>query len=795
MATFSTKELAFVDLMTQNEDKAATGFRLLIEQAPKSLDKYFDLLNDNGLLIPDSDQGIIPSWPALEYLEAAAKFSNQFDKPDLAGKIMDIVRKASRKGKAEIRKRKNHYVCLMFAKIFGSVPLSVVKMEDIDLLPLWLDNELHSGAIAREINEGILSRSLNENTPTSLKVACRILKHCTTVKWASEYGMSDKFLKPVTAIEDYWLGELLKRHISAFGEKTAKETAKIFTARLKEISDIKKTKRPYDYSYISRPTIEKHAQNRRHKGPVDHFVNGLRDVLSQWVEREPEEARYFVRELMNEEVGIIRRIVIHTLNNHWSVLNKMYLAMVSVDLLQPEYLHEMYELLSARFAEMADEQKSATLDAIRNLSAPDIIEEEDREQWLKSEQRQWLSAIANKGDSSTDIWYDELNADESIGELSSHPNFSFYSEAGFLPDTSPYTVQELLYFAENGTLINQLNEFKETDSWRGPTKYGLTNTLADTIKENPEIFIKSITDFDKADYPYQYGIINGFKQLWDTHTKDQDKSIDWDEAWGKLIGFFETILNDEDIWQKTEGEDFHRTPTRYWIPPIIAEFLNAGTRVDDYSYPPALLSRTRKLITLMLENIEPDAYAQEDAITQAINSAKGKVIEALFIHTLRECRVNDKEVEEHHTIWTEIRPILDKELDKCKGTNFEFSALAGNYLIHLDYISHEWLQKNIQRIFPEEHSENFLCALNGLVYAQISQPVYAVLAEAGILDRALRIELKGTQTKEGLLERTALAYLWGNETLEGPRFTYFFEAACLDFLENNQQFFSKFGQS
>ena len=789
MASFSSKELTFVDLMRENEDKAATGFRLLIEQAPKSLDKYFDLLNEKGLLIPDGNQGIIPSWPALKYLEAAAKISEQCNKPELAEKIMDILRKVSRKGTAEIRTRKNHYVCLMFAKIIGSVPLSAVKIEDIDLLPLWLDNELHSGAIAREINEGILSRFLNENTPASLKVACRILKHCTTVKWEREYGMSDKFLKPVTLIEDYWLGELLKRHISAFGEKTAKETAEIFTVRLKEISDTKKTKKPSDYSYIKRRTIEKHAQNRRHGGPVDHFVEGLRDVLSQWVERKPAEARQFVQELINEEVGIIRRIVIHILNHHWSVLNEMYLALISVDLLQPEYLHEMYELLNARFVEMTDEQKSATLDAIRSLSTPDIIEEEGREQWLKSEQRRWLSAIADKGDFSTDNWFDELNADESIGELSPHPNFSYYSKAGFLPDTSPYTVQELLYFAEKGTLVNQLNEFEETNSRRGPTRYGLANTLADAVKEAPNVFINNINKFVKADYPYQYGIISGYKQLWDTHTKDQDNFIDWDETWEKLIGFFETILNEEDIWQKTGGEDYHRTPTRYWIPPIIAEILNAGTRVDDYSYPATLLTRTRKLITQMLENIEPDVEVAEDAITQAINSAKGKAIEALFIHTLRECRVKDKEVEGHHTIWSEIRPIFDEELNKCKGTNFEFSALAGNYLIYLDYISHEWLQDNIQRIFPEEHTENFLGALNGLVYERISQPVYDMLVEAGILDRALGMELKGMHTKDGLLERIALAYLWGSESLTGPRFTHLFEDACLDYLEIISNFF------
>ena len=788
-ATSGTKESAFVNLMTQGKDRADTGFRLLIEQAPKPLDKYFDLLDENGLLIPDSRQGIIPSWPALEYLEAAAKISVQCEKPDLAENIMDIVRKVSRKGEAEIRKRTNHYVCLMFAKIIGSVPLSSVKMEDIDLLPFWLDNELHSGAIAKEINEGILSRALNENLPTSLKMACRILHHCTAIKWAREYGMSNKYLRPMTIIEDYWLGEMLKTHIPDFSNKAAKDTATIFTTRLKEIFDTKKSKTHSDYSRMLRPAIEKHAQNRRHRGPVDHFVEGLRDVLSQWVERDPAEARRFVQELMNEEVSIIRRIVIHTLNHHWPVLNDMYLVTVSVDLFQREYLHELYELLSARFEEMSDEQKRTTLDAIRNLSAPDNIEEKDREQWLKSEQRQWLSAIDNKGDSSTDNWYADLDGDDSIGELSSHPNFSFYSEGGFLPDTSPYTVQELIYFSEKDTLVNQLNEFKETNTRRGPTRYGLANTLADAVKEAPNVFINNISKFVKADYPYQYGIISGFKQLWDTHTKDQDKDIDWDEAWEKLIGFFETILNVEDIWQKTEGEDFHRTPISHWIPPIIAEFINAGTRVDDYSYPPALLSRTRKLITLMLENIEPEAKAQEDAVDQAINSAKGKVIEALFIHTLRECRVNDKEVEEHHTIWTEIRPILDKELNKCKGTNFEFSALAGNYLIYLDYISHEWLQENIHRIFSEDHTENFLCALNGLVYAQISPPVYAMLEEAGILDRALRKELKGHHTKEGLLERIALAYLWGNETLEGPRFTYCFEAVCLDFLEIISNFF------
>ena len=34
--------------------------------------------------------------------------------------------------------------------------------------------------------------------------------------------------------------------------------------------------------------------------------------MSQWFERVPAQARQFVKELMNEDIGIVRRIVIHT---------------------------------------------------------------------------------------------------------------------------------------------------------------------------------------------------------------------------------------------------------------------------------------------------------------------------------------------------------------------------------------------------------------------------------------------------------------------------------------------------
>lgn len=764
MTTLTSNEQAFVNLMARDKDRATWGFDLLLKQLPKTLVKYFDLLREKGLFAADNDQRAIPSWPALEYLEAVAKIASEKNYMGLAEKIMTIVRTGSKNGKSDIRSSDNHYACHMFAKIIGSVPLSAINIDDIELIALWLDNEFDCGATAKEVSEGILRRVLDENTENSLKMACRILYHCTAIKWDGkpepDYGRTEI----TTVVDDYYLVELLDKHLPAFGEKAVEETAEIFIQRLKQIFV---TEKIHNRSDLRRPAIEDHSQNHAWAKPVNRFVEGLRDVLSRWVVHDSQAAQIYINKLKNDKTGIIRRIVIHTLNHHWTVLSDIYLSMVSVELFQDENLHELYELLSTRFTDMTQKQRNATLDAIRNLPASDYGTDQDRDRWLKSDQRKWLSAVVGKGDDTVDKWYAELNADMSIGELSSHPNFPSYIESWWGPGPSPYTAQDLLAEAKNGTLVDLLNNFEETDGWRGPTIHALTDTLVEAIKEDPQLFTSIIEKFVIADRPYQYGIINGFKQLWDIRKDSQRKVIDWSEVWEKLIDFFDKILSDKDFWKGVVDTDPHFAPNRDWIPPVIAQFLHAGTCEDNHSYPVALLPRAWKLITLLLEKIKPESEIREDAMFQAINSAKGKVIEALFNHALRACRVSDKETGEHYSVWTEIRPVFDRELDKCKGANFEFSTLAGAYLTNLAYMNHEWLRENIQRIFPEEYTDNCVCALNGIAHATASRPVYSMLTEMGVLDRALQIDIKKQHIKEILLQWIATAYLWGDETLEG----------------------------
>jgi hypothetical protein len=176
-------------------------------------------------------------------------------------------------------------------------------------------------------------------------------------------------------------------------------------------------------------------------------------------------------------------------------------------------------------------------------------------------------------------------------------------------------------------------------------------------------------------------------------------------------------------------------------------------------------------------------------MTQAINSSKGKVIEALFSHVLRACRLSDRSSGGHASTWAEMKPIFDQEISKCKNANYEFSTLAANYIANIDYIDREWLRVNLNGIFSDDFLKNFHCALEGLAYAPATRPVYGVLTEARILDLGLRQETKGRHAREKIIERIALAFLWGDEELDGPRFFYLFEAGRSDDLEQATTFF------
>jgi hypothetical protein len=284
----------------------------------------------------------------------------------------------------------------------------------------------------------------------------------------------------------------------------------------------------------------------------------------------------------------------------------------------------------------------------------------------------------------------ELNADPTIGPPPSHPEFTSYMTSGWGPGASPYKIAELGGFADTHLLTDRLNSFEETSTWGSPTLDGLSSTLQEAARTNATVFIRALPDLVGAKNAFRQAIIRGLQQAWDA--KEQSQPCNWEEGWEQLITFFEQL-----VAQPATDQGYQHK----WLLAGIADCLRSGTQQDEHAYTPILLPRSQAIIDALLQ-LPGETTLADDPMFTAINTPKGRAIEALFSHALRVCRVADQATGNHTDAWVQLQPI------------------------------------------------------SGLAYAAFTQRIYEHLLNGDIINRALHYDLKGREAREKLLGRIAV---------------------------------------
>lgn len=788
--TLTTSHKRFIQRMTENEEQERKGYELLLKK--DFYFEFFDAITAAALFAPERSPGIVPAkvegyvqvpyWAPLDYLEACARYSGIHNDTKLANKVVQVVRAVSAIRDENNQPRFNYHTNRKFAEILGLVPPEIVTIDDIDLIPTWLLDPYDRGMVSHALDKGMMAGMLNSANPADWDKALKALSHCTAITTNEKRTRKSTLENEVTTlVDDYWLKDLIDNHSAAFGEKNGERAAQLFYARLEEIFG---TGTRRQLSYLFRPAIEKHEQNHQWHGPENRFVEGLRDVLLAWVNSNTGQAKTYIATLLQSKLEIARRVTIYVIDEKWEFLSDIFTQSINPDIFESGHLHELYWLLNHHFAKMDAATQNIVLEAINGLPIPPKVE--DKDYYQKSVQRKWLSAIVDKGNANADEWYAALNKQLKT-TLLEHPDFHSYVESSWGKGTSPYPLQSLIEFADDLTLIEKLNSFEQTDRWRGPTTHALVDALTEAVVVNPEKFTSILLDFLNAKRPYQYGLVAGMKRLWDKDTVEKGL-VNWDIVWPKLFDFFEQLLSNE-FWDEELVTDQDWTPNRDWIAPVVADLLRAGTISDEHAYHADLLPLAQILLQLMLVKATSIIEPQLDAMTQAINTTKGKVIEAWFSFALRSCRIADKTNGKHEQVWDSLQPVFDQELAKCTDSNFEFSTLTASYLSQFEYMNLGWLKANLKKIFPLDYPANFNAAISGLAYSQPTKNGYESLVEAGVIEEALSKYDGKRQFEERLVERVALAYLWDLETLDSPRFKYLFETPDIEGLEIISRFF------
>ncbi|WP_282268842.1 hypothetical protein [Stenotrophomonas sp. PS02298] len=273
-------------------------------------------------------------------------------------------------------------------------------------------------------------------------------------------------------------------------------------------------------------------------------------------------------------------------------------------------------------------------------------------------------------------------------------------------------------------------------------------------------------------------MINGYAKFLDS--KEAVSAAALRRVLDTYLPYVSSTVSDANFWEEPvdESEDFE--PNKDWIPRVVAEMVKKLVSNDDFPLAEVDFKHLFDAIISVKEHAE-GIESSDDPMTGAINNTRGVAVEAMFQFVLRRCRESDESKGGHEEEWATLKVHINDELSRCvEGGALESSTLFASYLAQFLYLEEQWVADNATKIFPFDYAENVLAALAGLAFANATPRVYETLKQADVPRRALQLnELTGS-AREHLIERIALAYIWGSEALDSHVITEMFSDSRID---------------
>lgn len=761
MAELSPEKKAALALLDQGEEYALLFFR-----KAKGLD-IFHALKERGCFLPDRNPGPvetekglyqIPQWPVLDYLKRAADEAAASMNLQYAEEIMQVLRDVTKP--QDGKKRDNYRTWWRFAEILSVLPADVIKEHDIQLVSDWLGTAFDNSLVTIELGKRFLPRLLAGGTPHELALAYNVIDVITRIRWTEKPGLDGEARRNAVSVTDaHWLKDLFKKNSRQIGEKCNVSALELLTNRIKEVIQENDRDR---FSYIWRPAIEDHEQNKTEKLEFENILlTALREAALGLLDHQAEKGREFVVHLIDSGPQLFKRLAFYLISEKFFPLQDILYKKITKEWFNSWVQHELFGMLNRHFPNFMETEKTRVVQLINSLVA-EWAQPDERDAATNVLRLTWLSAIQGKGDATADELYAQYLA--KVGQAPTRPEFPYYTEFGWVQHKSPYTVDELLSMSAQD-LVRDLNQFR-SPGWKGPDEEGLAASLKEAVIKNNAHFSGGLEYFISLKPRYLTAVLDAYKEL------RKDQQVDW----AKTISFCLLLIEKAQLWVRDDelGAD-GGAPRKSWVIRSIVDLISAGLQEEANQIPLDLMDEVERILVSIIENEPSEATGNsKDALTEAINTAKGRAIECFFLYSIRCAQSEHKKKNEHHTFWNHIRPVYDSELTKSKDGNYEFSVLAGRWLPSLRYLSPEWVDQNIDRIFSTVSDSHWLYAMQGYGYVNsVYKDVYLLLKNHGHLRRVVDSIFEYDRTRETYLQHITVAYLHGDESLEdGSLFRY-----------------------
>lgn len=755
MTSITPEQKTLLDYMAKGPEYQAEIFKGLSQLeyfTPIKDHSYFNANNSPAPIESEKDKGFftIPHWSALLYLEKVSKECKKAENRKYADALIEIIRNVTRPEGDKNKRADNYRTGQSFVRIMANLPSDVLKLEDIDLLSDWLDSRFDTSLVIIEIGKTLLPRLLADDEKDFKKVERIIKIILDTVKTESRYSLLTHSFQEVFTL-----------NASHLGQKCGKSVSNLLKNKIESVVSEKDN----TYCYMWRPAIEDHKQNIRIDEYRHILIASLRDVLLAYASSN--DVSHLMQEYFKSDNFIIRRTILYVLDKvfdkyeYKNIAEQIIINNIQQLFIESNYHHEWYLFITHHYGQFSDNIRSELVDTVSKLSG-NWRDDVDKNKLDTIIRRRWLNAIKASGRALTPEL--ENKYFKGIDYKSEHPEFLSYVGPVTWIDESTFSASELLAQGSIDNIISFLNSYQGKNQFEEPATREAGQSLKEAVKTNQEFFESGLLEFKKLKWEYWYYLIQAFENI-----LLDGKVINWD----KVLEFCLAVVKDSILWISEEKNNrFHLEPEKSWIPAVIADLIKKGVQNNEWPISDILLKRIDEIIKIMLDKQESIAKGKDqDALTEAINTSKGHVLECFNSYILRRYRIYERLPEkgkkEKDSFWKEVEPLLNREIERTRHGNFEFSSLAGAYLPNLYYLNKDWVVANINHIFPSDE-QHWHCAMNGYSYVDtVYSVIYSLLKDNGHLKKALDTDFSNDQTKRRIIENVAISYLRGQETITG----------------------------
>jgi hypothetical protein len=558
-------------------------------------------------------------------------------------------------------------------------------------------------------------------------------------------------------LDAYHLGEVLKKSAKKLGERCSGAAVALLICRLSEYLG---TPANDKYSYIWRPSIEGDSPEHHRDDSRVVVLEALRDAALGAASVSPSDALTIAKLLLESPYPTIVRVGIYVCGNSYGNAGAAFWDAVKIDwFIDFEYWEELFRLINKNYSRFSIAERSQYLGIIDRLKR-DWQDESRQQEWDETHKRDRLFPAFEQGDPEVDKLYLALAAKWGPSPGQSEPQLN--QGGGFVKERSPVAPDALLKMSDDD-MVRYLSEFEpDSNVWDGPSYRGLASTLSAAVRSSEDGFSQRIHLFSGLAHAYQHGILRGLKERW----SEDKREINWSAA----IDLMQSISTNPAFKLDLAAEATTAfEPNLKWVICDFVDLLKSALGSERHM-PTELYKHCSAVLRTVLEGLVPiEAGRSQDAVSTAINTPRGRALEAYILLSLamrrEEVAINATKPD----IWELVAPVFNAELLSSElGLNEEFATLVGIYCVNLHYINAEWIDLNFDRLFSTANETAWRCAAQGFAYQQyLYDWLYKRLLTGGHLQKMVSLEGLPDNVYEKALQFVGLAYLNGMESLHG----------------------------